>query len=246
MSAPIVLISPAMGIGSGYYRPVVEAFESHGWRAQALKRRGFERGQPQASRRENWSYRDEIDDIAAAVATARTEKPDRPVLLLGHSLGGQLAAGHEVRHPTVDGVITVGGSVPYYRYYPHRGIPLAIMAGLIVPMTTAALGYVPKPAFGGPGARTLMREWARMIMTGRPPFNVDSKIQTPAFIVSLGGDQLAPKGAVDRLAGLFEADNTTRWHYDEVPEGASSDHIAWVRTPVPVVERVVKWWAETA
>lgn len=55
---------------------------------------------------EDWSYRDEIDDIAQAVTTARAESPGRSVLLLGHSLGGQLVAGHELTRPPADGPIT--------------------------------------------------------------------------------------------------------------------------------------------
>jgi predicted alpha/beta hydrolase len=243
---PVVLIAPAMAIGSHYYRPLVEEFARRGWEARALGRRGFERGAARASRRSDWTYRDEIDDIAVAVAAARSEDPDRPVLVLGHSLGGQLVAGHELVHAPVDGVITVGGAIPYHRHFPHGGLPLAAMAAVIVPVTTTILGYVPKPAFGGPGARTFMRDWARMVLTGRPPFPVDRQIDTPALIVSLDEDGLSPRRAVDDLAALFEPGAIARWHYttDEVPPGASNDHITWVRTPEPVVDRVVSWWEQ--
>lgn len=247
-TAPIVLIAPAMAIGSGYYRPLVEEFERRGWEARALGRRGFEPGRPRASRTVDWTYQDEIDDIAREVAAARAELPNRPVLVLGHSLGGQLVAGHELTRAPVDGVITVGGAIPHYRHFRYGGIHLAAMAAAIVPVTTTALGYLPKPAFGGPGARTFMREWARMVLTGRPPFATGAPIRTPAVIVSLDDDGLSPKPAVDDLAGLFAPDAVTRWHYtaDEVPLGSSNDHIAWVRTPQHVVERVTSWWSPVA
>ncbi|MFF3390081.1 alpha/beta fold hydrolase [Streptomyces sp. NPDC002669] len=163
---PIVLVSPAMAIGSGYYRPLVADFERHGWQARALRRRGFERGEPRASRREDRACRDEIDDIARAVAAARAASPARPVLLLGHSLGGQLVSGHELTPPRANGVITVAGAIPHHRHFAHGGLHVAAMAALVVPATTAVFGHLPKPAFGGPGARTLMREWARMVLTG--------------------------------------------------------------------------------
>lgn len=51
----------------------------------------------------DWSYDDEIGDIEAAVAVVRRENPDRPVILLGHSLGAQLAAGHELTRTPVEG-----------------------------------------------------------------------------------------------------------------------------------------------
>lgn len=245
---PIVLISSAMAIGSGYYRPLVAEFERLGWTARALRRRGFEHGEPRAGRRVDWTYRDEIDDIAVEVAAARSEAPARPVLLLGHSLGGQLVAGHELTHPSVDGLITVAGAIPHHRHFPLAGLHLAVLAGLVVPIATTAWGYLPKPAFGGPGARTFMRDWARMVLTGRPPFPVVAAIRTPALVVSLDHDRLSPVRAVDDLGmRLFAPDAVTRWHFadDQVPDGASNDHISWVRTPGPVVARIVDWWGQS-
>lgn len=243
-SAPLVLISPAMAIGSRYYRPLEQAFEERGWQARALGRRGFEPGQPRASRRHDWSYDDEIADVAHAVAQARAERPERPVLLMGHSLGGQIVAGHEAGHGRSDGVIMVGAGLPEHRHYRYGGLPLLLMARGIVPLTTALFGHLPKPAFGAPGARTLMREWARMVASGRPPFAVAGPLQTPALFISLEGDDLSPIGTVTALADLWEGGRVEHWHrrHEEVPAGASNDHIGWARTPEPIVERVVAWW----
>ncbi|GIF20760.1 putative alpha/beta hydrolase [Actinoplanes tereljensis] len=245
MTAPLVLIAPAMGIGSAYYRPLVEDFQRRGWPARALGRRGFERGQPRASRVNDWSYADEIEDIAQAVAQGRAEEPDRPVLLLGHSLGAQLAAGHELSRDPVDGVVTVGGALPYHRHYPLGGAHILALATVIVPVLTAAYGYLPKPAFGGPGARTLMREWARIAVSDRLPFPADGLVQTPSLVVSLGGDNYAPSRAVDAFAArLFDPAHTTRWEYRraDVRPGHSNGHVTWVRGAGQVVDRVVTWW----
>lgn len=243
--APLVLIAPAMAIGSGYYRPLVEAFEQRGWQARALTRRGFERDGQRASRTADWGYADEIADMAQSVAAARAEQPDRPVLLLGHSLGGQLAMGHELTHEPADGVVTVGGAIPYYRRFRFGGAHLVVMAGVIVPGATALFGYLPKPAFGGPGARTLMREWARMVLTGRPPYPVTRRIDTPSLVVSLDGDELSPTAAVDfAVDALFDPTAVTRWNArrEDLPAGTSLDHVGWVRTPQPFVDRIVEWW----
>lgn len=243
--APVVLVAPAMGIGSWYYKPLVAAFEEIGWDAVALPRRGCEEKRVTASRRLDWSYQDEIDTIADAVASARDVHPGRPVLLLGHSLGGQLVAGHALGGGDVDGLVTVGGAIPYFRHFPYGGLPLAFMGAVVVPTLTAAFGYLPKPAFGGPGARTFMREWALMVLTGRPPFPVEAPITTPSLVVSLENDTLSPYGAVEAFGQrLFDGETLTRWHYRnaEVPEGESNDHIAWVRNPGKVVSTVQLWW----
>ncbi|MGW5313766.1 alpha/beta fold hydrolase [Nocardia thailandica] len=241
---PLVLIAPAMAIGSRFYRPLVSAFAARGWEARALPRRGFEKGQPPASRSNDWSYRDEIDTIGRAVAAARAEAPGRPVVLLGHSLGAQLVAGHELTHPPADGIVTVAGSLPWFRYYPRLGLHVAAMAAL-VPVATTLFGHLPKPAFGAPGARTMMREWARMVLTGTPPFPHADPIRTPALVVALEGDELAPTRGIDAFArGMIEPGRATRWDYraQDAPAGGGVDHVQWVRTPEAVVDRIVGWW----
>lgn len=244
--APVVLISPAMAIGSAYYRPLVEAFAHHGWEARPMPRRGFERDAPAASREHDWAYDDEIAAIGDEVARARAEDPSRPVLFLGHSLGGQLAVGHDLAREPVDGLVTVGSAIPHHHHYPLGGAAILVMARVLVPVLTSLFGYLPKPAFGAPGAKTLMREWARMVVSGQPPFATRDRLRTPALIVSLEGDTLAPASSVDDFAErLFDSEVVTRWHYlrDEVRPGTTNDHITWVRGSELVVERVVAWWA---
>lgn len=244
--SPLVLIAPAMAIGSRFYAPLVAAFTDRGWSARTLPRRGFEKGEAPASRGNDWSYQDEIDGIAQAVAEAREQAPERPVIVLGHSLGAQLAAGHELGYPGADGLVTVGGSLPYHRHFPNFGLPVAVMA-LLVPLLTSVFGHLPKPAFGAPGARTMMREWAKMVLTGRTPYPAPEAIATPALVISLEDDALSPRRAIDAFArDLFAPGQVTRWDYRtaDVPAGASNDHIRWVRHPGPVVDRVVDWWQE--
>lgn len=244
MTAPVVLVSPAMAVPSRFYRPLVDAFEAHGWSARALGRRGFEPDGPVARRGVDWSYADEIDDLAVAVAQARADHPGSPVLLLGHSLGAQLAVGHQLAHPPVDGLVMVGASVPDRRYYPYGGLPMLLYAGS-VPVTARARGFLPKPNFGAPGAATLMREWARFVRTGRPPFAVPHRVATPTYVVHLQGDAYAVSAANKRFIDLFlEPSAVTRTVYtrDDAPAGASTDHVRWVRRPEVVVRRVVTWW----
>ena len=245
MPAPLVLISAAMAVPSAFYRPLVAEFEQRGWEAKALPTRGFERGGPIASRSHDWSYADEIAAIADEVAKARADKPERPVILLGHSLGSQLAAGHELQHTPSDGLVTVAASLPYFRFYPRGGLPLLFMA-LSVPLVTRLYGYLPKPYFGAPGARTLMREWTRFVRRGRPPFAVPHRITTPSLAVQLEGDSYAVPPSNQAYVDTFlDPDRMTRWLYakDAVPEGGTTHHVMWAKTPAPVVDQIISWWS---
>jgi predicted alpha/beta hydrolase len=241
VTAPIVLISSAMAVSSRFYTPLVDAFTARGWDAVALPRRGFEKDLPAASRTVDWGYDDEISDIADAVAKARAEHPARPVILLGHSLGSQLGAGHQLHRDPADGFVCVAASVPYWRFY---GLPLRGLASTI-PVVASLRGHLPPPFFGAPGARTLMREWARFVRTGTPPFPVPHKITTPTLAVRLEGDTYALPASTSRFLELFvDPDVVTDWTYEKanVPEGGSTHHVHWVRTPGPVADRVVAWW----
>ena len=244
MASPLVLIAAAMAVPSGYYRPLVVELQERGWEARALPTRGFERGTPTASRQHDWSYRDETLAIADAVASARSEDPARPVILLGHSLGAQLGASHQIHHPPADGFVTVGASVPHFRSYPYGGLPILLL-GVTVPVVTRVRGYLPKPFFGAPGARTLMREWARFVRTGRPPFDVPRRITTPTLVVQLQGDVYAVSAANKVFTQMVvEPDAVTRWVYtrDAAPTGGTTDHVQWVKTPEVVVDTIVDWW----
>jgi predicted alpha/beta hydrolase len=231
-----------MAIGSNFYQPLVQALEIRGWHARTLPRRGFERDGERASRSHDWSYADEIGELAKAVEITRAQTPDSPVIVLGHSLGGQLVVGHQHLHDAADGVVTIGASLPDFRLYSRGGLGV-LGLGMIVPASTALFGYHPKPLFGGAGAKTLMREWARMARGGPAPFPTSPRITTPSLIIQLEGDTYAVKRAGDAFASRLFA-RPTNWTYRRsmAPEGGTTHHIHWVRSPGPVADRIIQWW----
>ncbi|GAC70306.1 serine aminopeptidase domain-containing protein [Gordonia soli] len=240
---PTVLVSPAMAVPARVYRHLVAAFADVGWSAEVVARRGIDDGSDAPSRRNDWSYADESADLAAAVRRVRADRSGS-VIVVGHSLGAQLAIHLAATNPQQpDGIVTVAGSIPHFRHYPWCGVRELAVAEAVV-IRTATAGYWPTPGFGAPAPRTLMREWARMVLSGQAPFPVDGRVTTPTLSIRLAGDALVSAPAARHLESAIAAAARTVWTYGDAdrPEGGSLDHIRWARTPQPVVARVRDWW----
>lgn len=237
-----------MAVGSWFYRPLASAFIEHGWDVQVLPRRGFESGEPKASPQHDWSYRDETEVIEAAISASRVANRERPVVVVGHSLGGHLGTAAQLGDFPADALVLIGTASPYFRHYGIRSLGLLAMGAVVGPAARAS-GYLRKPFFGAPGAKTLMSEWAQIIMTGNMPFDTTRKVSTPTLSVHLQGDSLSVRSAVRLFEQEnFEPDALTTWTYlkKDTPEGGSTDHVQWVKHPGPVVDYIVNWWATHA
>lgn len=248
MIAPIALVSPAMAVGSNFYRPIAEAFQTKGWDVKLLPRRGFELGDARASKDNDWSYGDELETMAEAVRAARAENPLRPVVVVGHSLGGQLGAGLQLGEDPADGLVVIGTSLPHYGHFGIRSIGLYAMAHSIRPIT-AIRGFVPKPLFGAPGAKTLMREWADMITHARMPFDVPHRVTRPTLAIRLERDTYSVTEASKHFEEvMFEPEALTVWTYRrrETPEGGTTHHVHCMRKPERMVDEIVDWWAKVS
>lgn len=262
------LISPAMGVPARVYRRLSEALASgasaqsgalgsgalaqsgasaqSGFEVGVVARRGVEDGSPPPARAVDWSYEDEADDLAEAVAAARA-RTGGPVLVIGHSLVAQLAALAAQRSDhRPDGIVAIGASVPWFRHYGRRAVPFAALAASVGPVT-AVVGHWPRQGFAGPTPRTLMRQWARMVLTGRPPFDLDGSIRVRALMVRLGDDELVTDHAAAAYEAAFSRDVVTRWTYDEscCPAGGDATHLGWSRAPEVVARRIAEWWTSS-
>src|SRR3546814_13540825 len=111
-------------------------------------------------------------------------------------------------------MVTVAAALPPHRTYRFCGLHVLLTGAVAVPLFTTLFGYVPTPAFGGPGARTLMRPWARTVITGNPPYKADWPIATPALVLSFASDAMAPPRTVVIFAEkLFTTTPGPRCHY---------------------------------
>ena len=247
--APVVLISPAMGVRARYYRPFAAALRDAGLAVIVADLRGTGESTPRPSRACRYGYAELAADIGA-VRTALKERLDgRRTLLLGHSLGGHAAVLHLALHgeQEVDGLALVAVGLPYWRDFTglRRYGVLPYTQGIAA--TTRLLGVWPGWGFGGRQAPGVIRDWAHTARTGRFPQlgGVDaeaavSRIRTPVLAVSVEGDQYTPHPTLDRLCAKLTSARVERERYHA--EG-TVDHFTWVRAAAPLAARIADFTA---
>lgn len=260
--APVVLVVPAMGLGARWYRPLLEALAAAGVSAAVTETRGHEQGAPPPGRRHDHGHADLVADLDATTRRLATEAPG-PLVLLGHSLGGQVACALLAQRPdAAAGLALVASGSPYWRDWRRRPDDaagwgavrlLALTQGAA--LLARALGHFPGARFGFAGreAPTQTRDWARLARTGRLRFaGLDGRVRDhvealrglrmPVLAVTLEGDDLAPPRSTEGLLRWLPAAEVERHHVAPPPgSGLSTDHLRWVRTPAVVVPQVAAW-----
>jgi alpha-beta hydrolase superfamily lysophospholipase len=113
-----MLIVHGLAEHSGRYEHVGRAFAEAAIDVEALDLRGFGRSPGPPAFIERWS--DYHDDVAERLASRRREVHGRPLVLLGHSLGGLLALGYVLTdRPKPDLLIlsapAIGSSIPGWK-----------------------------------------------------------------------------------------------------------------------------------
>ncbi len=159
-----VVIVPAMAVDQDFYTPLASWLAGHGWKVLTFDPRGIGTSAPRTLR----GFRADILtwarlDCAAALASARSHAYGRPLVWIGHSLGGQLLAmtpGNE----SVSGAITVASGVGYWREnaYPLRRYSWWLWH-VIAPLATTLCGYFPgkRLRMVGDLPRGVMEQWSR-------------------------------------------------------------------------------------
>ena len=106
----------------GSTRPFAEALCDAGLTVVVADLRGTGDSGPPPRRTDRYGYAELADDVGAVLAALKPRFGDRRTVLVGHSLGGQVALLRLATNPesTVDGIVLVAVGLPYWRLYPGR------------------------------------------------------------------------------------------------------------------------------
>jgi predicted alpha/beta hydrolase len=218
----VAVVSSAAGVPRGYYRGFAEWMAGRGYavltydyRGIAGSRRGRSRRDWQAERAtmRDWA----VLDMSAALAAAQARRAAHglPLLLVGHSFGGN-AIGFARGVEQADALLTVASQVGEPRLYPgvHR-LAANVFFRAWVPALVPLFAHLPGWALG-PGAQPLpagvARQWARWGRRHGWAFadpamhahRATGALTVPVHLWGIDDDlTFAPTAAVDALAAQF-------------------------------------------
>lgn len=214
----VALISPATGVPRGFYAAFAQWLASRGYAVLSYDYRGIAGSREGALRRERATMRDwAVLDMSAALAAAEARRAGRglPLLLIGHSFGGNcIAFARGVER--ADAILGVGSQLGEPRLYPGvHGAVAQVFFRAWVPAVVAAFGHLPGWALGGGaqplpagvarqwGAWGLRRGWA-YADPAMAAHRSASAVLAPVHLWGVDDDlTYAPPRAIDALAAQF-------------------------------------------
>lgn len=250
--APVVLCLPAMGVRASYYEILADALAEEGFHTVLADHRGCGESSVRASRKTSFGYAELLGcELPGIIEAVRKEFGVDKVVVVGHSLGGQLGLLHAATSEHISHVAAVASGSAWYRKVPGvRGVGRFFGLQLMFSVT-ALWGHLPTwLPFAGREARGVMRDWGYEAMTGRYKVrggSVDydealARSTVPALFITFPDDTFVPRPCADHLAGKLTSADVT---HVELPPArfrlARTDHFRWVMRPGPVAEAVAQW-----
>ena len=220
---PTAVLAVVHGYGEhgGRYRQLAEALVPRGSAVHALDLRGH--GRSPGRRGHIASFDDYVDDTLAFAAAVRAEYPDRRVFLLGHSMGGLIAAlCAEKRDEGLDGLML---SSPFIQLkIPVSGVKIAAVKALSRvapecnvgnPLQAAQLSHEEAivHAYDADALchRAATARWGAEVLRAQDAVLADaSRLRLPLLLQYAGADLIADPRAAQRLfATVGSADKTS-------------------------------------
>lgn len=210
-----VLIHSATGAPQRYYSRFAAWMASQGFRVMTYDYRGIGTSRPRSLR----GFRASMTDWATLDATAATDVASQfgrePLVVIGHSFGGQLL-GLVDDYRRADAVVMVGAQFGYWGFWEQatERLRLRTLWNAIVPTANALFGYLPGSlGLGIDLPAGVASEWARwcshpdyLLIDHPTAAQRFQAIDKPFLFYSFTDDEFAPRRAVDRYLATLPPD----------------------------------------
>ncbi|CAK8987867.1 Uncharacterized protein SCF082_LOCUS1153, partial [Durusdinium trenchii] len=238
------LICPGMSAPVSFYARLMVPMARVGIRAVVMEWRGQGKSN-RSPKTDNWSYRELVElDLPAAISRTRSLFDDGSrLVLLGHSLGGQLGTIAALESDLVDAVILVASQTPHWTAYGRRRPQLFLAAFVLFPFMAWLLGYHAGKSlsFGGNEPRGVIQCWCQCARSGMfaAPGGKDyedilrkRRPDLPFLTIAVEGDDAAPLQAVLEFARkLASQDPAPNVQHLALQGQVRNAHFDWARSP---------------
>lgn len=223
ISSKIVIIVSAAGVLQSFYQKLAQFFQSNGISAITFDYSGVGKSLHRNIKKENsslanWGNR----DLEAVIKYTIETHPRHKVILLGHSIGGQLI-GLAPSSYMADKIILVAAQSGYWKFW--KGVTKIRMWAnwyLLVPILTKGFGYLPSKKFSRMEnlPKNVAKEWAKWCRSNDYLFASFShnnlyfdKIKCKLTSISIDDDFFAPEKSVEWLTAKFENASKKSLHF---------------------------------
>ncbi len=238
---------PALGVSARNYEAFADALAAQGVSVFLHEWRGNGSSSLRPSRDQDWGYREILEqDLPASLAALRLHG-NAPLIIGGHSLGGQLACVFAGQHPSLFARFwLVATGTPYWRTFPAPRGWLLPLVYRFLPWLAQRQGVLHgrRLGFGGTEARGLIADWARVGLGNHyagAGISADleagmRQLHGQASAVVLADDWFAPTGSMQGLLAKLPQVAATLTVMPADALGARADHFAWMKSPEAVVK----------
>jgi predicted alpha/beta hydrolase len=211
-----VVIGGAMGVRQDYYAPFAQWLATQGWRVTTFDYRGSGESGPSGSALKGFKADlfDWTRDYEAAIDHAHAALPERPLYLLGHSLGAQLPGLLANQHK-VSGMLSVAAGSGYWRENaPQLKRIVPYFWFVLVPIATRLFGYFPGKRLRKVGdlPAGVIMQWRKWCLSPRYSVSAEGEsarqgyanARFPVHALSITDDELMTLRGTHSLIGLYE------------------------------------------
>lgn len=204
----LVVVLGAMATPSRFYARFGEHLAGRGLTTLRFDYRGVGASRLGALQNERAGILDwTVRDVEAVLAWARARHPGLPLVIVGHSLGGQAIGIARTAH-TADAFVLIASQSGWVGHWPGLSrLRMELLWRVMVPSFTRAYGYLPGWAgLGEDVPSRVVREWADWCttpgyVTGALPQAAlhFADVRGPLLAWSFSDDDYAPRGSVSEL-----------------------------------------------
>ncbi len=206
-----IVINSAMGVPRTFYNAYADFLSGQGFHVLTYDYRGI--GGSLSTEPDiqlsDWGVYDQV----GAIDYLATQFPDDKLLMVGHSVGGQLL-GLASNHTRVVGMLGIAAQTGYWgAWQGNQRVFMLLLWTVIIPAATFIFGRLPHTILGGKEdiPKGVATEWARAGRMKRylyalyagEDFHFYDDITIPIRAYSFSDDTSAPSEAVERLVDLY-------------------------------------------